>query len=136
MCAAPKGMLPGDPDEETDEARVNDDTVNVMGHLDVDPIPDLRTCAEETRSFCVKDHRNRPKDEDSGIGFGEVDQYRLLSPAAFTRREMPRCCGERSAPVISGLGLTVRPSYSSYRRTRSAQRTECDTARLPCDACR
>jgi hypothetical protein len=26
-----------------------------MDYLDVDPIPDLRSCAEEVRSFCIND---------------------------------------------------------------------------------
>ena len=47
-----------------------------------DPIPDVRTCAAEVRSFCVKDHRNWPRDEDCGPGFGEIDHYKLLSLGA------------------------------------------------------
>jgi len=47
--------------EVGDEAiKVNYDAGNVMDYLDVDPIPDIRTCAEEIRSFCIKDHRNYP----------------------------------------------------------------------------
>jgi sugar phosphate isomerase/epimerase len=80
--------------------KVNFDAGNVMDYLDVDPIPDLRKCADETRSFCIKDHRNFPKDEDCGPGFGEIDHYRLLSVVAFTGRKMPLCCENISAPVI------------------------------------
>jgi sugar phosphate isomerase/epimerase len=87
--------------EVGDEAiKVNYDAGNVMDYLDVDPLPDIRTCAEEIRSFCVKDHRNFPKDEDCGPGFGEIDHYRLLQPVAFTGRTMPLCCENISAPVI------------------------------------
>jgi sugar phosphate isomerase/epimerase len=80
--------------------KVNYDAGNVMDYLDVDPIPDIRACAEEVRSFCIKDHRNFPKDEDCGPGFGEIDHYRLLQPVAFTGRDMPLCCENISAPVI------------------------------------
>ena len=66
--------------------KVNYDAGNVMDYLDVDPIPDIRACADEVRSFCIKDHRNFPKDEDCGPGFGEIDHYRLLQPVAFTGR--------------------------------------------------
>jgi sugar phosphate isomerase/epimerase len=88
--------------EVADEGiKVNYDAGNVMDYLDVDPIPDIRTCADDVRSFCIKDHRNFPKDEDCGPGFGEIDHYRLLQPVAFTGRTMPLCCENISAPVLS-----------------------------------
>ena len=43
----------------------------------------LRKCAAEVRSFCIKDHRNFPQDEDCGPGFGEIDHYKLLQPVAL-----------------------------------------------------
>ncbi len=87
--------------EVNDEAiKVNYDAGNVMDYLDVDPIPDIRTCAGEIRSFCIKDHRNFPKDEDCGPGFGVIDHYRLLEPVAFTGLTIPLCCENISAPVI------------------------------------
>jgi sugar phosphate isomerase/epimerase len=87
--------------EVGDEAiKVNYDAGNVMDYLDVDPIPDIRTCAGEVRSFCIKDHRNFPKDQDCGPGFGVIDHYRLLEPVAFTGRTLPLCCENISAPVI------------------------------------
>jgi sugar phosphate isomerase/epimerase len=83
-----------------DGIKVNYDAGNVMDYLDVDPIPDLRSCAEDVRSFCIKDHRNFPKDEDCGPGFGEIDHYKLLDLVAFTGREMPLCCENIFAPLI------------------------------------
>ncbi len=80
--------------------RVNYDAGNVMDYLDVDPIPDVRACADLVHSFCIKDHRNFPRDEDCGPGFGVIDHYRLLEPVAFTGRKMPLCCENISAPVI------------------------------------
>ena len=68
--------------------------------LDVDPIPDLRSRAGEVRSFCIKDHRNVPKDEDRGPGFGEIDHYKLLQLVAFTGRDMPLCCENIFAPLL------------------------------------
>jgi len=79
---------------------VNYDAGNVMDYLDVDPIPDVRSCADVVRSFCIKDHRNFPKDEDCGPGFGVIDHYRLLHPLAATGRDMPLCCENVSAPVL------------------------------------
>lgn len=79
---------------------VNYDAGNVMDYLDLDPIPDISRCASEVRSFCIKDHRNFPKDEDCGPGFGEIDHYRLLSPVAFTGLTMPLCCENIFAPVV------------------------------------
>jgi len=79
---------------------VNYDAGNVMDYLDVDPIPDIRKCAAEVRSFCIKDHRNWPRDEDCGPGLGEIDHYRLLDPVAFTGLKMPLCCENISAPLL------------------------------------
>jgi sugar phosphate isomerase/epimerase len=79
---------------------VNYDAGNVMDYLNVDPIPDVQKCAAEVRSFCIKDHRNWPKDEDCGPGLGEIDRYRLLHPVAFTGRTMPLCCENNFAPLV------------------------------------
>jgi sugar phosphate isomerase/epimerase len=68
---------------------VNYDAGNVMDYLNLDPIADIQSCAGTLRSFCIKDHRNWPKDEDCGPGFGEIDHYRLLEPVAFTGQKMP-----------------------------------------------
>jgi sugar phosphate isomerase/epimerase len=87
--------------EVADEGiKVNYDAGNVMDYLDVDPIPDLRACADHVRSFCIKDHRNFPKDEDCGPGFGEIDHYKLLHLVAFTGRDMPLCCENIFAPLV------------------------------------
>ena len=80
--------------------KVNYDAGNVLDYLDKDPIPDIKTCADEVRSFCIKDHRNWPKDEDCGPGFGEIDHYRLLHPVAFTGRTMPLACENIFAPLL------------------------------------
>lgn len=80
--------------------KVNYDAGNVLDYLDKDPIPDIKTCAAEVRSFCIKDHRNWPKDEDCGPGFGEIDHYRLLHPVAFTGLSMPLCCENIFAPLV------------------------------------
>lgn len=80
---------------------VNYDAGNVMDYLNLDPIPDIQKCANEVRSFCVKDHRNWPKDEDCGPGFGEIDHYRLFEPVAFTGLTMPLAYENISAPLTS-----------------------------------
>jgi sugar phosphate isomerase/epimerase len=79
---------------------VNYDAGNVMDYLDVDPIPDIHKCADVVRSFCIKDHRNWPQDQDCGPGFGEIDHYRLLHTVAFTGRKMPLCCENIFAPLV------------------------------------
>jgi len=88
---------------EVDDAgvRVNYDAGNVMDYLNVDPIPDIRKCADVVHSFCMKDHRNWPKDQDCGPGFGEIDHYRLLGPVAFTGRPMPLCAENIFAPLVA-----------------------------------
>lgn len=79
---------------------VNYDAGNVMDYLDLDPIPDIERCADVVRSFCIKDHRNWPKDQDCGPGLGVIDHYRLLQPVAFTGRKMPLCCENIFAPNV------------------------------------
>jgi sugar phosphate isomerase/epimerase len=79
---------------------VNYDAGNVMDYLNVDPLPDLAKCADVVHSFCIKDHRNWPRDEDCGPGFGEIDHYRLLHQVAFQGRKMPLCCENIFAPLL------------------------------------
>jgi len=79
---------------------VNYDAGNVMDYLNLNPLPDIEKCAAEVHSFCIKDHRNFPQDQDCGPGFGEIDHYRLLAPVAFTGRKMPLCCENIFAPVV------------------------------------
>ncbi len=79
---------------------VNYDAGNVMDYLNVDPIPDILKCADVVRSFCIKDHRNWPQDQDCGPGLGEIDHYRLLHPVAFTGLKMPLCCENIFAPLV------------------------------------
>jgi sugar phosphate isomerase/epimerase len=87
-----------------DGVKVNYDAGNVMDYNKIDPLPDIRKCAGEVRSFCIKDHRLFPKDEDCGPGLGEIDHYRLLAPVAFTGLTMPLCCENIFAPVVPRPG--------------------------------
>ncbi len=83
--------------------RVNYDAGNVMDYLNLTPdriYADLRACADQVRSFCIKDHREFPRDQDCGPGLGEIDHYRLLHEVAFTGLTMPLCCENIFAPVI------------------------------------
>ncbi|MFO0888632.1 MAG: TIM barrel protein [Isosphaeraceae bacterium] len=87
--------------EVNDEGiKVNYDAGNVMDYLDVDPIPDLKSCRDVVHSFCIKDHRNIPRDEDCGPGLGEIDHYKLLGLVAFTGRTIPLCCENIFAPLL------------------------------------
>jgi sugar phosphate isomerase/epimerase len=85
-----------------DSVKVNYDAGNVMDYTKgkVDPLKDIETCASEIRSFCIKDHRMFPVNQDCGPGFGEIDHYRLLANVAFTGLSMPLCCENISAPAI------------------------------------
>ena len=80
---------------------VNYDAGNVMDYLNVDPLGDIAKCAAEIRSFCIKDHRNWPQDQDCGPGLGEIDHYRLLHAVASTGLTMPLACENIFAPVIA-----------------------------------
>jgi sugar phosphate isomerase/epimerase len=65
------------------------DAGNVLDYESHDPIADIKTCWQDIRAFAMKDHRNWPKDEDCGPGFGEIDHYRLLATVMRTGRVMP-----------------------------------------------
>ena len=65
------------------------DAGNVLDYNNDDPIADIKTCWKEIRAFAIKDHRNFPKDEDCGPGFGEIDHYKLLTPVLKTGLVMP-----------------------------------------------
>jgi sugar phosphate isomerase/epimerase len=80
--------------------KISYDAGNVMNYHKIDPLADMRQCADEVRSLCIKDHRLFPKDQDCAPGFGEIDHYKLLAPVAFTGRVMPLCCENIFAPVV------------------------------------
>jgi sugar phosphate isomerase/epimerase len=88
--------------------KVNYDAGNVLDYLrgKVNPLTDLDACADEIRSFCIKDHRFFPTDQDCGPGLGEIDHYRLLHRVAFTGRTISLSCENISAP---GVPRPVKP---------------------------
>jgi sugar phosphate isomerase/epimerase len=65
------------------------DAGNVLDYESHDPITDIATCVGDVRAFAIKDHRDWPKDEDCGPGFGEIDHYRLFQPVMRTGLTMP-----------------------------------------------
>jgi sugar phosphate isomerase/epimerase len=81
---------------------VNYDAGNVMDYTrgQVDPLKDIATCADLLASFCIKDHRMFPADQDCGPGLGEIDHYRLLAHVAYTGRTIPLACENISAPRV------------------------------------
>jgi len=85
---------------DDDGVQISYDAGNVLDYINVDPIKDIQTCLPEIRSFCIKDHRNYPKDQDCGPGFGEIDHYRLLEPVAYRGIDMPLAFENIWAPLI------------------------------------
>ncbi|MEK6234672.1 MAG: sugar phosphate isomerase/epimerase, partial [Planctomycetales bacterium] len=80
--------------------RVNYDAGTVMGSLNIDPIPDLKTCFDAVDSFTIKDHRNVPRREHCGPGLGEIDHYKLLGLVSHTGKTIPLCCDNVYAPLL------------------------------------
>lgn len=76
------------------------DAGNVMDYEGHDPIADIATCWRDIRAFAIKDHRDVPKDEDCGPGFGEIDHYRLLGPVMRTGLTMPLACENIFEPLV------------------------------------
>ena len=76
------------------------DAGNVLDYENHDPLPDIRKCWQDVRAFAIKDHRNFPKDEDCGIGFGEIDHYKLLAPVMRTGLTMPLAAENIFEPLV------------------------------------
>lgn len=98
------GQVTGEIVREVDDAgiRVNYDAGNVMDYTkgQVNPLTDIQTCADLIHSFCIKDHRMFPVNQDCGPGLGEIDHYRLLANVAHLSRPMPLACENISAPKL------------------------------------
>lgn len=76
------------------------DAGNVLDYNNDDPIADIKTCWKDIRAFAIKDHRNFPKDEDCGPGFGEIDHYKLLTPVLKTDLVMPLAFENIFEPLV------------------------------------
>jgi sugar phosphate isomerase/epimerase len=82
-----------------DSVKMCYDAGNVLDYENQDPIPDIQQCWRDVRAFAIKDHRNTPKDEDCGPGFGEIDHYKLLLPVAKTGLTIPLVCENIFEPL-------------------------------------
>jgi sugar phosphate isomerase/epimerase len=76
------------------------DAGNVLDYENHDPIPDIQKCWRDIRAFAIKDHRNFPRDQDCGIGFGEIDHYKLLAPVMRTGLTMPLAAENIFEPLL------------------------------------
>ena len=76
------------------------DAGNVLDYENKDPIADIGKCWLDVRAFAIKDHRNTPKDEDCGPGFGEIDHYKLLAPVMRTGLTMPLAFENIFEPLV------------------------------------
>jgi len=83
-----------------DSVHVCYDAGNVLDYENNDPIAEIADCAPFIRAFAIKDHRNTPKDEDCGPGFGEIDHYRLLRPVMRTGLTMPLAFENIFEPLV------------------------------------
>ena len=85
---------------DDDGVKICYDAGNVLDYKKDDPIADIQTCWKEIRAFAIKDHRNTPKDEDCGPGFGEIDHYKLLTPVMKTSLTMPLAFENIFEPLV------------------------------------
>jgi len=76
------------------------DAGNVLDYESRDPIADIAKCWQLIRAFNIKDHRDWPKDEDCGPGFGEIDHYRLFQAVMNTGLEIPLTFENIFEPLI------------------------------------
>jgi sugar phosphate isomerase/epimerase len=76
------------------------DAGNVLDYENHDPLQDIQTCWRDIRAFTIKDHRNTPKDQDCGPGFGEIDHYKLLAPLMRTGLTMPLAFENIFEPLV------------------------------------
>jgi sugar phosphate isomerase/epimerase len=83
-----------------DSVKVCYDAGNVLDYENNDPLADIPACVPEIRAFCIKDHRNTPKDEDCGPGYGEIDHYKLLGHVMRTGLTMPLAFENIFEPLV------------------------------------
>ena len=83
-----------------DGVKICYDAGNVLDYKHDDPIPDIQTCWKDIRAFAIKDHRNTPKSEDCGPGFGEIDHYKLLAPVMKMGLTMPLAFENIFEPLV------------------------------------
>jgi sugar phosphate isomerase/epimerase len=83
-----------------DGVRMCYDAGNVLDYEGLDPIPDIRECWRDIRTFAIKDHRRTPRNEDCGPGFGEIDHYKLLATVFKTDLTIPLICENIFEPVL------------------------------------
>jgi sugar phosphate isomerase/epimerase len=76
------------------------DAGNVLDYESHNPIPDIAKCWRDIRAFAIKDHRDWPRDQDCGPGFGEIDHYRLLQPVMKTGLTMPLAFENIFEPLV------------------------------------
>ena len=92
------------------------DAGNVLDYENNDPIADIQTCWQEIRAFCIKDHRNTPRDQDCAPGLGEIDHYKLFMPVMNTGLTMPLAFENIFEPLVprpadaAGVDLLARRS--------------------------
>ena len=77
------------------------DAGNVLDYENHDPIADIQTCWRDIRAFNIKDHRNTPRDEDCGPGFGEIDHYKLFMPVMRTGLTIPLTFENIFEPLVA-----------------------------------
>ncbi|MEZ5352406.1 MAG: TIM barrel protein [Bryobacteraceae bacterium] len=88
-------------DVSDDGVKMCYDAGNVLDYESHDPIPDIRACWQHVRAFAIKDHRDHPKDQDCGPGFGEIDHYRLFEPVMNTGHTMPLAFENIFEPLVA-----------------------------------
>ncbi len=76
------------------------DAGNVLDYESHDPIKDIAQCWRDIRAFCIKDHRDTPKDQDCGPGYGEIDHYKLFAPVMNTGLTMPLAFENIFQPLV------------------------------------
>lgn len=87
---------------EVDDAgvRMFYDAGNTRWYVDVDPIADIRGCANLVHGFAIKDFRGGPKKTTCGPGYGEIDHYKLLGAVAGSGRKIPLAIETLWAPYV------------------------------------
>lgn len=113
----------------SDAVKICYDAGNVLDYENQDPIADIATCASDIRAFAIKDHRNTPKDEDCGPGFGEIDHYKLLRPVMRTGLTIPLACENIFEPLVprpatpEGVDVLARRAREYLESVLSGLRT-------------
>ena len=94
------------------------DAGNTWWYANVDPIPDVASCAQYIHGFAIKDFRAFPQRAICAPGLGTIDHYQLLAPVMRTPRKIVLACETIFEPYVARQEMPPEKIDDLARRAR------------------